>query len=179
LILLRSILWTLPIVSMFCNHNISRDGSLLETLWLQNTETMDKVQRIDHSNTAPSSKTFRDESYWFCFGECFHSVLLPKCLCHRQIKLSFSLEYLLEDDLCIIRIVSDQELNPEAHHVLFLLRLKHFFLFQVCIYIEIYFHKLVPMCYIWLELRVCCTSNSIWIQFGKYDSMIYNIICFS
>jgi hypothetical protein len=32
-----------------------------ETLWLQNVETMDKVQRIDRSNTAPSSKTFRDE----------------------------------------------------------------------------------------------------------------------
>jgi hypothetical protein len=27
--LLRSILWTLSIVSMFCNHNASRDGSSL------------------------------------------------------------------------------------------------------------------------------------------------------
>jgi hypothetical protein len=26
-------------------------------------ETMDKVQKIDHGNTAPSSKTFRDEPY--------------------------------------------------------------------------------------------------------------------
>jgi flagellar biosynthesis/type III secretory pathway M-ring protein FliF/YscJ len=33
----------------------------LETLWLQNIETMDKVQRIDRSCSVPSSKTFRDE----------------------------------------------------------------------------------------------------------------------
>jgi hypothetical protein len=73
---------------MFCNHNVSRDGSSLggpieassidwtqqsrfhlmmreepslETLWLQNIRTMDKVQITDRSNTAPSSKTFRDE----------------------------------------------------------------------------------------------------------------------
>jgi hypothetical protein len=26
-VLLRSILWTLSIVSVFCNHNVSRDGS--------------------------------------------------------------------------------------------------------------------------------------------------------
>jgi hypothetical protein len=46
-VLLRSILWTLWIVSMFCNHNVSRDGYSLETLCLQNRETMDTVQRID------------------------------------------------------------------------------------------------------------------------------------
>jgi hypothetical protein len=49
-VLLRSILWTSSIVSMFYKHNVSRDGSSLETLWLQNTETMDKVQRIDRNN---------------------------------------------------------------------------------------------------------------------------------
>jgi hypothetical protein len=26
-VLLRSILWTLSIVTVFCNHNVSRDGS--------------------------------------------------------------------------------------------------------------------------------------------------------
>jgi hypothetical protein len=41
---------------------MTREQPSLETLWLQNIETMDKVQRIDCSNTAPSSKTFRDES---------------------------------------------------------------------------------------------------------------------
>jgi hypothetical protein len=35
---------------------MTREESSLETLWLQNTETMDNVQRIDRSNTAPSSK---------------------------------------------------------------------------------------------------------------------------
>jgi hypothetical protein len=29
----------------------------------KNIGTMDKVQQIDRSNTAPSSKTFRDELY--------------------------------------------------------------------------------------------------------------------
>jgi hypothetical protein len=38
-----------------------REEPSLETLWLQNMETMDKVQRIDRSNTVPSSKTFRDQ----------------------------------------------------------------------------------------------------------------------
>jgi hypothetical protein len=38
-----------------------REEPSLEMLWLQNIETMDRVQRIDHNNTAPSSKTFRDE----------------------------------------------------------------------------------------------------------------------
>jgi hypothetical protein len=32
-VLLRSILWTLSIVSMFCNHNVSRDGSSLVIRW--------------------------------------------------------------------------------------------------------------------------------------------------
>jgi hypothetical protein len=45
---------------------MTREEPSLET-WLQNIKTMDKVQRIDRSNTAPSSKTFRDESVWiFC-----------------------------------------------------------------------------------------------------------------
>jgi hypothetical protein len=38
-----------------------REESFLEMLCLQNIGTMDKVQIIDHSNTAPLSKTFRDE----------------------------------------------------------------------------------------------------------------------
>jgi hypothetical protein len=50
-VLLRSILWTLFIVCVFCNHSVSRDGSSLEKLWLQNIETMDKVQRIDRIYT--------------------------------------------------------------------------------------------------------------------------------
>jgi hypothetical protein len=32
-VLLRSIIWTLSIVSMFCNHNVSRDGSSLVIRW--------------------------------------------------------------------------------------------------------------------------------------------------
>jgi hypothetical protein len=42
-------------------HLMTRGKPSLETLWLQNIRTMDKVQIIDRSNTAPSSKTFRDE----------------------------------------------------------------------------------------------------------------------
>jgi hypothetical protein len=70
--LLWSILWTLSIVSMFCNHDVLRDGSSLETMWLQNVETIDKVQRIDSSNTAPSSKTFRDELFIKMLLETVH-----------------------------------------------------------------------------------------------------------
>jgi hypothetical protein len=40
-----------------------RDEPSLEMLWLQNIEMMDKVQRIDRSNAAPSSKTFRDGQF--------------------------------------------------------------------------------------------------------------------
>jgi hypothetical protein len=40
---------------------MTREEPSLETLWLQNIRTMEKVQIIDRSNTAPSSKTFRDE----------------------------------------------------------------------------------------------------------------------
>jgi hypothetical protein len=36
-------------------------GPSLETLWLQNIRTMDKIQLINHSNRAQASKTFRDE----------------------------------------------------------------------------------------------------------------------
>jgi hypothetical protein len=32
-----------------------REEPPLEMLWLQNTETMDKVQRIDHSKKLPAS----------------------------------------------------------------------------------------------------------------------------
>jgi hypothetical protein len=45
-----------------------REEPSLEMLWLQNIETMDKVQRIDRSNTAPSSKTFRDELSFYCIA---------------------------------------------------------------------------------------------------------------
>jgi hypothetical protein len=40
---------------------MTRGEPSLETLWLQNIRTMDKVQRTDPSNTAPSSKAFREE----------------------------------------------------------------------------------------------------------------------
>jgi hypothetical protein len=33
----------------------------LETLWFKNKETIQKGQNLKSSNTAPSSKTFRDE----------------------------------------------------------------------------------------------------------------------
>jgi hypothetical protein len=47
---------------MFLSHYVSREEPSLETLWLRNMETMEKVQKIDRSYTAPSSKTFRDTS---------------------------------------------------------------------------------------------------------------------
>jgi hypothetical protein len=40
---------------------MTREGPSLETLWLKNIGTMAEVQKIDRSNTAPSSKTFRGE----------------------------------------------------------------------------------------------------------------------
>jgi hypothetical protein len=52
-VLLRSIIWTLSIVSMFCKHNISREEPSLETLCVQNIGTMDKVQIIDRNNPHP------------------------------------------------------------------------------------------------------------------------------
>jgi hypothetical protein len=42
-------------------HLMTTEETSLETLWLQNKGTMEKVQKLDRSNTAPSSKTFRDE----------------------------------------------------------------------------------------------------------------------
>jgi hypothetical protein len=39
-----------------------REDPSLETLWLKNVRTIDKVQITDCSFTAPSSKTFGDES---------------------------------------------------------------------------------------------------------------------
>jgi hypothetical protein len=51
-----------------CNHNVSRDGSpddegrtIPQNVVVANIRTIDKVQIIDRSNTAPSSKTFRDK----------------------------------------------------------------------------------------------------------------------
>jgi hypothetical protein len=43
---------------------MTREEPSLEMLWLKNIEMMDKVQKIDCSNTTPSSKTFRDEFMW-------------------------------------------------------------------------------------------------------------------
>jgi hypothetical protein len=40
---------------------MTREEPTLETMCLQNTETMYKDQRVERSNTAPSSKTFSDE----------------------------------------------------------------------------------------------------------------------
>jgi hypothetical protein len=40
---------------------MTREEPSLETLWLKNIGTMEKVKKIHRSNTAPSSKTFRDE----------------------------------------------------------------------------------------------------------------------
>jgi hypothetical protein len=59
-VLLRSIIWTLSIVLMF--------------LWSQIRRVMDKVQIIDRSVTAPSSKTFRDES----------SICIPEVMSMRR-----------------------------------------------------------------------------------------------
>jgi hypothetical protein len=42
---------------------MTREEPSLETLWLQNIRMMDKVQIIDHSNTTPSSKTFREDHF--------------------------------------------------------------------------------------------------------------------
>jgi hypothetical protein len=53
--------WTFSIISLFLNHNVSREEPSLEMLWFKNKETMEKVQNLKSSNTAPSSKTFRDE----------------------------------------------------------------------------------------------------------------------
>jgi hypothetical protein len=39
----------------------TREEPFFETLWFKNKETMEKVQNLKSSNTAPSSKTFRDE----------------------------------------------------------------------------------------------------------------------
>jgi hypothetical protein len=41
---------------MFFNHNVSRDGSSLETLWLKNIGTMYEVQKIDRSKIALLNK---------------------------------------------------------------------------------------------------------------------------
>jgi hypothetical protein len=42
-----------------------REEPSLEMSWLQNIRTIDKAQIIDRSNTAPSSKTFRDKLFDF------------------------------------------------------------------------------------------------------------------
>jgi hypothetical protein len=57
---------------------MTREEPSLETLWLQNIRTMDEVRIIDHSNTAPSSKTFRDELNQVKERSC-HYVCLFDC----------------------------------------------------------------------------------------------------
>jgi hypothetical protein len=47
-------------------HLRTREEPSLETLWFKNKETMEKVQNLKSSNTAPSSKTFRDEKRKVC-----------------------------------------------------------------------------------------------------------------
>jgi hypothetical protein len=42
-------------------HLMTREEPSLETLWLQNIRALDEVQKIDRSNTEPSSETFRYE----------------------------------------------------------------------------------------------------------------------
>jgi hypothetical protein len=42
-------------------HLRTREEPSLETLWFKNKEMMEKVQNLRSSNTAPLSKTFRDE----------------------------------------------------------------------------------------------------------------------
>jgi hypothetical protein len=72
-VLLRTVIWTLSIVLIFFNHDVSRDGPpieassidrtqqsrfhlmtreepSLETSWLKNIRTMDKVKITDRSN---------------------------------------------------------------------------------------------------------------------------------
>jgi hypothetical protein len=69
--LLGSIFWTSSIVSYvfkpqrfkgwFFPRPTTEERTREETLWLKNVRTMDKVQKTDPSNTAPSPKVFRDE----------------------------------------------------------------------------------------------------------------------
>jgi hypothetical protein len=80
LLLLRSIIWTLSIVPRFCKHTVLGDEPSLEMLFLQNLGTMDKVQIIDCSNTAPSSKTFRDEPSLVFFSHCKFTILWTRNL---------------------------------------------------------------------------------------------------
>jgi hypothetical protein len=77
-VLLRSIIWTLSIVLMFCNHNVSRDGSSLVIRWnllcwvrSMVNRTMDKVQipvRITtvHSlkELKPQTPHINDNGFW-------------------------------------------------------------------------------------------------------------------
>jgi hypothetical protein len=46
------------------SNELASNGGPIEAikpLWMKNIGTMDKVQKVDRSNTAPSSETFRDE----------------------------------------------------------------------------------------------------------------------
>jgi hypothetical protein len=42
-------------------HLRAREEPSLETQWFKNKDTMEKIQNLRSSSTAPSSKTFRDE----------------------------------------------------------------------------------------------------------------------
>jgi hypothetical protein len=47
----------------------------LEMLWLKNIRMMNKFQITVRSNTAPSSKTFIDESWAYCFEKGYATCL--------------------------------------------------------------------------------------------------------
>jgi hypothetical protein len=58
---------------------MTREEPSLETVWLQNIRTMDKVQIIDRSNTAASSKSFRDAIGYACklfFYICVSTIVI-------------------------------------------------------------------------------------------------------
>jgi hypothetical protein len=67
---------------------MTREEPSLETLWLKNFRTVDKVQIIDHSNTALLSKTFRNEMknyHIFKLEKLFFSVNLRQRSLDTQI----------------------------------------------------------------------------------------------
>jgi hypothetical protein len=76
-------------------HLMTREEPSLETLWLQNIRTMDKVQIIDRSNTAPSSKTFRDEMYFTIILQSASKPRSSKSLQIFRIKFCVHFSYLL------------------------------------------------------------------------------------
>jgi hypothetical protein len=87
---------------------MTREEPSLKTLWLKNIGTMDKVQKkTDRSNTAPSSKTFRDEPNFMKINSAVLNLLHEDRLTNRQSKANrnifaiFNLESAF-NQLCII-----------------------------------------------------------------------------